>query len=233
MATQHQYDIMSIITHAGKLTVKRGLLGLVSTQKNVAILAIFFTLIHTLNCVFYTICICTHVCVCNYKVIWHIHILALDLIMYSATPLQSRVLGLFTAHFSLSWGNNGHYSGHGYQIWLLNCIQTHITRSVMSPLLCMPSNACRSIFSVCCLSREDSYERSTAQGHALLIAPLNEVIHNVTTLPYTHRYTYTCTHILLCLPRDILDAESTGMWVWKGKFDWIREGMIEWVTLEW
>jgi len=48
-----------------------------------------------------------------------------------------------------------------------------------------------SIFSVCCLSRENSDERSTALGHALLIAPLNEVIHNVTTLWYTHIYSHT------------------------------------------
>ena len=117
---------------------------------------------------------------------------------------ESRGL-FFTAHFFSELGNNGHYSGHGRQIWLLNCIQTHITHSATSPFLCIALK-CFSVlfFPVCCLSGEGSYERSTAQGHARLIAPLNEVIHNVTALPYRHTHTHTCTHIFLCLPQDIL-----------------------------
>lgn len=132
-----------------------------------------------------------------------------DLVFYYTAAIQRP--GTFYGTFFFASGYNGRYSGHSYQIWLLNCIQTHIKHSATSPFLCTPSNASRSIFPVCCLSGEDSNERSTAQRHALLIALLNEVIHNVTTLPYTHTESHTCTHILLCLPQDILEAESIGM----------------------
>lgn len=148
------------------------------------------------------------------------HILALSLITYSATALQCSVPGLFTDHFSFHcWEISGIMQGTGYQIWLLNCIQTLISHSVTSPFRCVPSKDFCSIFSVCCLSGEDAYERCVAQGHALLIAHpthththlKSEVIHNATVQPcHTHALisARTSAHFLLCLPRDILEEQS-------------------------
>lgn len=44
---------------------------------------------------------------------------------------------------------------------------------------------------------------------------------------------HTQTHSLLCLPLDILEPESFGRGMLKGKFDWIKGEIIESVTLEW
>lgn len=44
---------------------------------------------------------------------------------------------------------------------------------------------------------------------------------------------HTQTHSLLCLPLDILEPESFGRGMLKGKFDWIKGEVIESVTLEW
>lgn len=103
-----------------------------------------------------------------------------DYVFYKRTVNHSPVTLLQRVTLWVGRDGRGYYSGHGHQIWLLNCIQTHITHSVTSPCFWCPQRP-TALFSLF-LSRGDSNESSTAQGHALLIAPLNEVIHNVGTL---------------------------------------------------
>lgn len=115
----------------------------------------------------------------------------------STNPLQpSHCLQYFSPHsaphsfFPLGWKNVRYYSGHGS----LNLTFKLYTRSyhtfgdISLPL--MPSDGSRSIFfaSLRGVSGEgegeagNTYESSVAWGHALLIAHLNEVIHNVAAL---------------------------------------------------
>lgn len=150
---------------------------IVSTHNNVEILVILYRA-HAKPCMQGLPCLYLHLQ--GYMRESCIHIPVLNRIMYSAKEPWTTVRWLFYGAFLFGLGSRGDYSGHGHQIWLLNCIQTHITHSVTSPCFWCPQRP-PALFSLC-LSRGDSNESSTAQGHALLIAPLNEVIHNVATL---------------------------------------------------
>lgn len=119
MVTQHQCDYMSIITHAGKLTVKRGCWALYPDQNNVAILAEVFTHTHIKLCVpgVHCLCLCTCVFVPTrlYLKVVNTYISpGPDHVFYNTTAIQSP--GTLYSTFFFELGNNGHYSGHGYQI---------------------------------------------------------------------------------------------------------------------
>lgn len=175
---------------------------IVSTHNNVAILVILYRA-HAKLCMQSLRCLYLHLQ--GYMRQSRIHILVLDLIMYSTKEPRTTVRWLFYGAFLFELGSRGYYSGHGHQIWLLNCIQTHITHSVTSPCFWCPQRP-PALFSLF-LSRGDSNESSTAQGHALLIAPLNEVIHNVATLWHTLADAHTSSSVR---PRTYWNRSPSG-----------------------
>lgn len=96
--------------------------------------------------------------------------------------------------------------GTALRIWLSNCTRARITHWVTSPRLWCPQMP-PTLFSLPLSGGRNTYESSAAWGHALLIAHLNEVIHNVAALYNAHTHTHTLSSVC---PRTRREAVSVG-----------------------
>lgn len=167
-----------------------------------------------------------------------------------ADPVFYHSLWAFTAHLYI-WGKfiQGTVRKTVYQHW------------VAQPFTPLAPQSLSFLFSLF-LPGEDSYEGCTAEGHAVLIAPLNEVIHNVASplwhTPYLtflplwlsgiHIIHYPAPHpnpwsAILANTRTHTDTHShltapranrdQGPSGWKGKFHWIKWEITQRATLKW
>ncbi len=100
MATQHQLDIMSVITHAGKLTVKEAA-GASVYPNHIAVLAICFLHAHTK--LYLCWCTCVFAPTRLYGRVMSAYLsCGSDHVFYKTTAIQLPG-DFFTAHFPLSW----------------------------------------------------------------------------------------------------------------------------------
>lgn len=167
-----------------------------------------------------------------------------------ADPVFYHILWAFTAHLYI-WGTF-------IRSTVRKTVDQHWVAQPFTPRAPQSFSFLFSLF----LPGEDSYEGCTAEGHAVVIAPLNEVIHNVARpLWHTPYLTFLPLWGLLDIhypaphpnpnhPKPLVlhiskykDTDSQlstpranrdqGPSGWKGKFHWIKWVIVKWAPSKW